>query len=156
MVTPLRKRIFLSGVLLLGAAACAALAVLTTRRVKVEASHAAAVLVVKRTWPIVGDRSESWPLAGIRGTGLLSRVDGRGRSASAVTLLTDRGEVPISATFEAQGRELQKRAIDGFLADPAAPPLGLVYDRGNPAAFLALPALIALLLVVRVIWVRGE
>lgn len=146
----------LTGLLVAGLAGCTALATLTTRRVKVEASHAARMLKVLQTWPVVGDLSETYSLDSIHGTGLLSRADARGRIASAVTLKTEQGEIPLSTTFEAAGRDVQKRALDGFLADPSAPPLGLVYDKGNPAAFLALPAVVVLLLVVRFLWTRED
>ena len=151
---PRYSRFLLTGVLVTGLAACTALATLTTRRVKVEASHAAGALRVLRTWPLVGDLAETYALGAIHGTGLRSRADGPGRRASAVTLKTDSGEIPLSTTYATDGREAQKQALDRFLADPSAQPLGLVYDRGNPAAFLALPALVVLLLAVRMLWVR--
>lgn len=144
----------LLGFLAAGVVGCAALVALTTRRVKVEASHAAAVLKVSRTWPVIGDVGETYRLETIQGTGLLSRVDSRGRTGSAVTLKTRSGEIPLSGTYAPLGREEQKRALDGFLADPSAPPLGMVDHKGDPAAFLALPVLVVLSLVVRVMWTK--
>lgn len=151
---PRYSRLMLMAVLATGLAGCAALATLTTHRVKVEASHAAGALKVLETWPVVGDLSETYRLEAIHGTGLLGRVDRLGRTASAVTLKTDRGEVPLSRIYETTGRDAQKHALDAFLADPSAQPLGMVYDRGNPLAFLALPAVVVLVLGVRVMWVR--
>jgi hypothetical protein len=104
--------------------------------VSVDASHQTGVCVVTRTFPLLGPRRESYPLAAILGTRMHSRVTKNGVIAYAVSLSTADGDRNISWQSAPRGRQAQKRALDAFLADPGAPPLHLGYDQGSPVAFL--------------------
>ena len=121
----------------------AGMALFMTRTVRVDGSHGDSMLVITKTYPLFGARRELHDLASIQGTGLRSRVAKNGAVVYAVTLRTAGGEETITANYAAWGRQGQRRALDAFLAHPDAPPLHLLYDRGNPwgALFCIIPAI---------------
>ena len=113
-----------------------ALVLYSMRDVTLEADHATAQLAIVRTYPVLGPRRETLALGAIQGTGLRSRLARNRGLVYGVTLITAAGEEDVSFNYEPTGREAQKQALDAFLADPGAPPLGLPHDRGGPWALL--------------------
>jgi len=97
--------------------------------VAVRCSRATGACVVERSYPVLGVRSETVPLASIREV-VLRESRGRRASTWEVALVTDKGAVELSDRHaDLATRSAQRDALARFLADPAAATLDLPYNR---------------------------